>query len=262
MPLRIYVPLVVCVGLIGFVTRGESSDEERAAQSGAASESDTGSQDDAASTAGASDAAAATPTGAEQTAATSANDARQRPQTTRDKRRAMKQPDPRKGRTPDASPQEKSRDELPLTKGGWKRLLSPEAYAVTRCSATEPAFTGKYWNCKKDGIYRCVCCGAALFDSDTKFDSGSGWPSFWEPTSDKRVKTKLDTSHGMRRIEVLCAKCGAHLGHVFPDGPQPTGQRYCINSAALNLDETREAEPSEATGDEDVAKKNEMRPSE
>lgn len=116
-----------------------------------------------------------------------------------------------------------------------KKRLTPEQYQVTQCSATEPPFTGKYWNCHDKGTYVCVVCGEPLFSSDTKFDSGTGWPSFFKPVSEQAVGEKSDESHGMRRVEIVCKKCGAHLGHVFDDGPRPTGLRYCVNSASLSL---------------------------
>ncbi len=125
------------------------------------------------------------------------------------------------------------------TDADYKAELTPEQYAVTRCSATEPAFTGKYWNHKADGTYACVCCGEPLFDSATKFDSGSGWPSYTKPVEGDAVAEHTDRSHGMSRTEVQCKKCGAHLGHVFEDGPtqgpDATGLRYCINSASLDF---------------------------
>jgi len=128
------------------------------------------------------------------------------------------------------------KDKIQKTEEEWKRELSTEQYQVCRMKATESPFTGKYYNSKQSGMYRCVACGNELFDSATKFDSGTGWPSFYKPISEENIEEEEDSSYGMPRTEVMCSRCGAHLGHVFPDGPRPTGLRYCINSVALKLE--------------------------
>jgi len=128
-----------------------------------------------------------------------------------------------------------------------RERLTPGQYQVTQNAGTERAFTGEYWDCHDDGTYHCIVCDAALFTSDTKFESGSGWPSFWEPVSENSVIRKTDNSHGMARVEALCGACNAHLGHVFPDGPKPTGERFCMNSASLRLNADGEVEADEAS---------------
>ncbi len=125
--------------------------------------------------------------------------------------------------------------EITKTDDDWQKDLTPAQYQVLRQAGTEPAFTGQYWDCHDDGVYRCAACGAELFDAGTKFESGTGWPSFTEPMVADAVELKTDDSHGMRRTEVVCRRCGGHLGHVFDDGPGPNGQRFCINSLSLDL---------------------------
>ncbi len=127
-------------------------------------------------------------------------------------------------------------DETQRDEAYWRARLDPERYRILREKGTEPAFTGRYYDFKAQGVYRCAGCGAELFSSETKYDSGSGWPSFWAPVEAGRVALHEDLSHGMRRVEITCAACGGHLGHVFPDGPRPTGERYCVNSASLDFE--------------------------
>jgi peptide-methionine (R)-S-oxide reductase len=135
--------------------------------------------------------------------------------------------------TPDSP---KKSEKIHKTDAEWRELLTPEQFRITRQKGTEPAFSGALYENHEDGMYHCVACSAPLFKSDEKFESGSGWPSFWLPATPHAVEAHEDNTHGMRRVEVTCARCGSHLGHVFPDGPKPTGLRYCINSAALKFE--------------------------
>ena len=139
------------------------------------------------------------------------------------------------------SPEDRS-DRVEKSDAEWRELLTPQQFYVTRQKGTERAFTGEYWNMKTKGTFVCVCCGLPLFGSETKFDSGTGWPSFWDPIDERAVKTEEDNSLFSTRTEVMCRRCDAHLGHVFPDGPRPTGLRYCINSVSLRLEPEIEAE--------------------
>ena len=130
-------------------------------------------------------------------------------------------------------------EEVTMNDSDYKQRLTPMQYAVTREKATEPPFSGEYWDTKQEGVYLCVCCGAELFSSATKYDSGTGWPSFWAPVEGASLRTESDRTLGMERTEVICGECGAHLGHLFPDGPRPTGLRYCLNSASFRLDKKK-----------------------
>jgi methionine-R-sulfoxide reductase len=155
--------------------------------------------------------------------------------------RTMPNIPPSEGRLPNGA-----KVSLPMSDEEWRKVLTPEQYEVCRKQGTERPYTGEYWNSKTPGVFKCVCCGNELFTSESKFDSGCGWPSFFEPLSEANIGTSDDRSHFMRRTEVHCNKCGAHLGHVFDDGPHPTGLRYCINSVSLRLDPTasKDAGPS------------------